>query len=803
MYEENVPLNSAPVTPILPRAQEKLSFWTMLGLITLLPLFFIPNLSVPLLVAKNSILVIGIILATIFFLIGFLRDGKIHIPRTYVMWFVLLIPMAYLASSFSSISRQLSVFGYTLEVGTLASMLLLSVLMGLTVLVFNSRERIFKAYSYMFGAFMVITLFALIKLFSGGNLLVLNNFAGNLGNPIGSWTDYSIYFALFGVLSVAALEWLPIKRPMRFFLYGSLVLSVFMLAVINFSIAWVITLLGALAILAQSLYQSMKTGGEGNTKKNLYSAKYAIGLTVISLLLVLNPTLSSTTGSIGTAISSMFGIQNSEVRPSWGATLDVTKPILKSDALLGAGPNTFGREWLLNKPAVINGTAFWNVAFPFGIGFLPTQVAATGIVGGIIWLAFIVMFLLLGVKALRNKTLGETDRFLTIGSFVGATLLWLASILYVPSLVILALAFIMTGLFISSLVQSGSLGVLTITLSSPKKNLLGVIVVIFLLLGAVSVGFKIFQKTISVVYFQRALVAANAGSQTPEWIQEQVVKAHSFSPSDLYLRALSTLAFNRAQILANTTPPQADTAEKFQAAYGEAVALAKAAKDLNPENYENWIALGGLYEALVPAPLSVEGAYENAKTAYEEARKLNPQSPEIPLVLARLEVANENVEAARAYLQESLTLKNDYAAAYFLLARLEISANNIATAIQAAEAGAILSPGNAGVFFELGLLKYSNKDYQGAAGAFIEALKVVPDYANAQYFLGLSLYELGFKDESLAQFQALQKTNPENAEVQMIVSNLEAGRTPLYPAPNTNAGPAAQTNPPLEGAPRR
>jgi hypothetical protein len=804
MYDENQPINTPPVASPLPKTQEKLSFWSVLVLVVLLPLFFIPSPSISILVAKNTLLVIGVTVSVVFLLVGMLRDGRISIPKTYLMWLVVLMPLVYLAASYSSISRKLSFLGYTLEVGTFASMLLLFILLGLVSVVLTTRDRIFKMYGGMFMAFLLVGIFALIKLFSGGDILVLSNFPGNLGNPIGSWTDYSIYFALFAVLSVAALEWLPIRRPLRFFLYASLILSVFMLAVINFSIAWILTLAGALCILVHSVYLSMKAiGVENDTRKSLYSAKYSIGLTVLSLFFVLSPTISSD-GSLGNSISSIFGIQNSEVRPSWGATIDVTKPILKSDAIFGSGPNTFGSEWLLNKPAVINGTAFWNVAFPFGIGFIPTQLASTGITGGIMWAIFLVLILILGVRNLWKKNLAEGDRFITIGSYLATLLLWAAAILYVPSVVMLSLAFIFTGIFIASLVVSGLLGSRTIVFSgSPKKNLAAVLVVIVLLFGAATLGFKVFQKTVSVVYFQKALLAANDGSETPEQIKEKINKAIRFSPEDLYYRALSTLAFNQAQVLANTPKPEADTLQKFQAAYGEAIDNANKAKDLNPGNYENWISLGGLYEALVPAPLSVPGAYENAKKAYEDARSLNPQSPEIPLILARLEVANKNIDSARNYINEAIALKNDYAAAYFLLARLEIGANNMVNAIKAAEAGAILSPGNAGVYFELGLLKYTNKDYLGAAQAFAAALSVVPEYANAQYFLGLSLYELGDKESSLQQFLAIQKTNPDNAEVQAIVANLQTGKAPFFPTVNKNVGPASQTNPPLESAPKR
>lgn len=786
--------------------QEGMSFWGMISLIFLLPLFFVPSLAVPILISKNILLVVGLTLVSIVFLIGRLKRGNISFPKHKILLSVIVIPVVYLLSSLSSISKNLSLFGYNLEVGTFASIVIFFLLFGLTTLIFNDRQKIFKLQGALFLSFLLVALFSLVKLFSEGKLLVLNNFSGPLGNPIGNWTDYSIYFGLFALLTTIALQNLSIKRPMRIFLYAGFAVSLFMLAVINFTLAWALTLAGALLILGVAVGKQMLNVTKGGEVINYFNYKYSIALVIISLLFVLNPTISSTTGTIGNSISSIFNIQNTEVRPSLEATLEVTKPVLKADPIFGSGPNTFSREWLINKPNVINQTAFWNVAFPFGIGFLPTQLASVGVVGSLFWAIFLVLLGILGFKALiKNPSTIPADRYLLTSTFIGTLFLWIAAIIYVPSLVMIALTFIFTGLFISTCAATGIIGNKTITFgSSPRKNLLSLVTILLILIGVVTFGFKVFQKTISSLYFQSALVAANTGSQTPEWIKERINKAAGFSAEDLYFRALSTLLFNQAQLIVNKEDAATtENVEAFREAYSESLTYAQAAIDTNPTNYENWIGLGGLYEALVPAPFAVEGAYENAKAAYEGARLRNPKSPEIPLILGRLDLAKNNTEGARENINQAIALKNDYAAAYFLQARLEIGANNIITAIKAAESGAILSPGNAGVFFELGLLKYSNKDFLGAGQAFAEAIRIVPDYANAQYFLGLSLYELKMNDDALAQFRALLKTNPDNAEVKLIIGNLEAGRTPFFPSNNTNVGPATRTNPPIESAPTR
>ena len=88
-------------------------------------------------------------------------------------------------------------------------------------------------------------------------------------------------------------------------------------------------------------------------------------------------------------------------------------------------------------------------------------------------------------------------------------------------------------------------------------------------------------------------------------------------------------------------------------------------------------------------------------------------------------------------------------------------------------------PSNSGVFFELGLLEYNQKDYANAAQALSQAIVISPNYANAQYFLGLSDYYLKDTTDAIAQFEALAKSNPDNAEVTAILKNLNAGKAPL------------------------
>jgi tetratricopeptide (TPR) repeat protein len=769
----------------------KTSRISVLLIVLLLPLFFVPTLLLPIGVAKSVLLALGTIVAFLSFIIDTLRSGKLVLPKSLIMWGAILLPLVYLLSSVFGSASNFSLFGYSLEVGTF--ILFSSVLFGITAITLTDISEIFKVYGALFLSLALLALFAVIKVISGGNLLVMNTFAGNMGNPIGAWTDYAVGFGLLAVLSQLALAMLDLTKKRRIFLNVVFVVSVVLLAIINFSTAWAVILGFSLLSLVYLLtVLKQKT-------RNIWPS---VLLFVVALLFTINPVISST-GSIGTVVSGAFNVQNTDVRPSFSTTLSVAKDTIAKKAILGSGPNTFARDWFLYKPTTINTTVFWNTPFQFGTGFIPTQIAETGILGTLSWILFLVLFLMLGWKSLVKAPEDKAMKFAVTSSFVGALFLWISAIFYVPSIVILVLTFVLTGLFVASAKVLGIVSTKEFEFSNRVvTNFAAVLVSIVLVIGAVSIGFVSYQRTLSVVHFENALAYSNTPNTPVDKIESELTKAINLSPADTYYNALYQLSFARAQAVAQSTTGTAEAnRQAFQTAISNSIAAAQSATTVSPANYQNWIVLGSIYESLVPAPLSVAGSFEASKAAYLEAQKRNPESPEPLLLMARLEYDNKNVDGARELIKQALVKKQDYADAYFLLTQLEAGANNIDDAITAASAGAILSPDNAGVFFELGLLKYTKKDYTGAVDALTKAITIVPNYANAQYFLGLSDEYLAKHDEAIAQFEALSKTNPDNADVQSILGNLQAGRDPLYKSPAGTKNPVNRPTPPITSQP--
>lgn len=778
----------------------KISFVSTLIFLFLLPLFVLPGSFFPLAISKTVLLTIGSSILVLTFLLESMKKGSIQLPATYMMWAGVLLPLVYLISAVTSSYGSFGIFGYNLEIGTAASILLVSVFFVIVSLVFNQNNRIMEAYGLTVASLSLVLVFGLIKILSMGKVIKTGILGGTMGNTIGSWTDYAMVSGLIVVMVTFALQMLSLKKTLRLILYGIFTASLFMLAVINFSAAW--QLVFGISIVSLVYFLSFEKrattlaiNGPAESRRRVV---VPILLAVISLLFVINPHVSSK-GTLGATVSTAFHLNNIDVRPSLGSTLSVSGPTLKSHPFFGSGPNTFLNDWLLYRPQDINATPFWGTAFPYGVGFIPTQLATVGIVGMAVWLAFLVYFVVLGIKVMGRLPEARGLRFILVSSFTAALFLWVAQCMYQPSIVVLTLAFIFTGFFIGGLVANGLLKARDVTFNSkPALTFTAMLVAVVLGLGTVAVGFGAFERFMSVAYFQRALILSSTPGAETNAIVAALGKASKFAEYDLYYAALSRLEFSRAQAVAASTSGTAEQNKAlFEEALSRSIAAAQAAVNKNPQSYENLTNLGAIYASLVPKPFAVPGAYENAKGIYERALAVSPHTPEVPLLLARLEFDKGNVDAARGYIQDAISKKKDYAEAYYLLTQIEASENKLPEAIQAVQTAAVLSPDNAGIFFQLGLLNYLNKNYQGAVDAFTRALTLVPEYANAKYYNALSLDALGKRADAVALFEDLHTSNPDNELVTKILANLKANRDPFAQGNPTKASAASRNTPPI------
>jgi len=747
--------------------------YVVLGIVLFLaPIFFIPSVSIPFALGKSSLLLYGTAIALVLWMVARLKDGIFQAPKSWFYASSLLVALSYLVSALVSGNRAVSLGGQAFELGTAAFIIASLVFFALVPLLVKTKERIFSGYLALLAAFLVTGLFHVLRFAFGSDFLSFGIFTSPSANLIGKWNDLSIFLGLVSLSSLFALELATLGKKVKILSYIAFFGSLALLVVANFQSVWIVLALFSLVFFVYQL-SFKKVSGE--------SGRRLPALTLTALVLSVFFVFAGS--NLGSLASNALGISQVEVRPSWGATTEITTSSLSSNPVFGVGPNRFSTEWLLSKPDGINNTLFWNVDFNYGIGFIPSMIVTTGIVGALALLVFLVLYLMSVAKALVSEGSSPVSRYLVLSTLFGSLYLWIFSIIYVPSQALWVLTLGMTGLFVAALREDGKLSMGSVSISErPALSFISVLFTILALIGTLSFAYYTSTKTLANVYFQRGVSSLQSGG-TLDAGEAELVKAVSLSESPLYYRVLSELYLARLnQLFADQKISQADAQAKFQSLLATAIQSSQRAIALDGTDYQNYLSLGRVFEAVVP--LNISGAYDNAKSAYNDALSRNPKSPEIELVLARLEVTHKDNTAARTHVEKAIAEKPDYADAIFLLSQIDIAEGNITKAIESVRSVATLSPNDAGVFFQLGLLYYNEKDYQNSTAALERAVALSPQYANAQYFLGLSYYQIGEKDKAITEFQNLVKTNPDNTEIQAILANLEAGKAPFANQPD-------------------
>lgn len=784
---------------------ERISSWSLFVLVFLLPIFFVPALSFPIQFSKALFLFLLVLAAFCIWVVARLKDGRFVVPNSPMLFALLAVTCIFTISGLLSGSVASSLLGQGFEVGTALNILVLFVLAFLIPVMFRAKEQIFWVYVAFLASFLLLSLFHVLRLVLGAGFLSFGIFTNVVSNTVGKWNDLGIFFGVSTLLSFVTIELLPLHKLLKTLIYITLALSIFFLAVVNFSLIWFVLGIFSLIFLVYSIsfsrlraqtptIESGVTVVPQNVRPLRRIPVPSLAVLVISVIFILGG------NSIGSKIGAALGTAQLEVRPSWSATFEVSRQTLIKDPLFGSGPNQFTSEWLKYKPDGINNTLFWNVDFSYGIGLIPTFLATTGILGILAWVAFFLAFLYTGFKAILSDFSDKLSQYLVTSSFLVSLFLWIFAIFYIPSLAIFSLTFIFTGLFISSLAILHKAPLKTISFASdPRAGFVSVLVLILLLIGSVTLGYDVVKRYVASVLFQQGVISFNTEGSIDK-SERLIARAAAMAPTDLYYRFLTELSLMRMSnvLRSDTTKVSAESVRtEFQNLLSAAILNARQAVSQNPRNYENHMTLGRVYEAVVP--LKIEGSYEAARASYNEALTLNPRSPAIHLAVARLEVAKSDNGKARESIARALREKNNYTEAIFFLSQIEAQEGNIKAAISSVEAASVLAPDDVSVFFQLGILRFTDKDFRGAAGALERAIALNPAYANAKYFLGLSYEKLGRDAEAITQFTELKTTNSDNKEVDLILRNLKAGRDPFADAaPPVDATPEKRPRLPVD-----
>lgn len=760
----------------------KIAHTLFIAALLLLPFIFVPIPGWSVSVGKVVVTALLVLSGGITLFSSLFSGNNIVVPRTYSALLGAMLVMLILSLVFSS-SFAASFFGSALEVGTFFTTAVAIVLALVAPLILTSKKRLVSALGALFVGAAVLGIFHLVRLFFGPEVLSFGYFTVPASTPAGSWNDLGIFFGVIYLISLISLVFGSLPSRVRAVLTIVLVASLALVFLVNFqllSMLLAITTLGALAL-------SFVLGRSSSILPGIFSFVFLLIIALFS-------------SQLGSVTGNLFNTSYAEIRPNWSSTGDMLGAGLSDvkNVVLGSGPNTFTYLWQQERSPLVTESDFWSIDFAFTSGIIPTFAITLGLITVAAMLAFVGYLGLLIYRTVRMREADPLLFALSLASGIAALFLWILGIVYVFSVMIFFLMFILSGIAAAAFTQMGSMNTMALSGRGQTGMLLGITgatVCVLLLVPAVLISAS---RTI----YGQGVVEANLAEDIEgvTRAQQKIRTASILERNAAFARTDTEFGMLRIQEFLSREDVDESDQEPFSLLVRETQASAERAGAINSADYFNWVNLGLVYETL--GLLEIENGFEFAAQSYAQARALNPTNPELILIQARLERARGNEEAAIAFGEEALLLKPNYADANLLLADIDLVNENVAGAITRIEDAMEISPRNSFLPYQLGLIHYSEENYDNAIEAFSTAISRDPEYANARYFRALAyIYGENNRDEALQDLRRITTQNAENEVLLAVIANIEAGNDPLEgiaeddPAlPSTEDGAVPGTN---------
>lgn len=656
---------------------DKVSFWAIFCVVVLFPIFLFPFTNIPFETAKGFLLAFGMAVSIIFWAIARFTEGKIALPRSFVLVTGLLFTIGVLLSAYYSSPRSLSFFGAMFDFGSASYLTVTFLLMTMcAILVRTLKNAKIILLGFIFSS-TVLFVFQTLHIFFP-NVLSLGVMTGKTDSLMGSWNALGLFASFFSILGLYILEFFKIPKVAKYVLCLFMVFSLFVLIAVNFYIAWALFEVFALIIFIYKISFSYHLDHTQEVKKYFPTASFAFFMLAF-LFFILSQ-------SLGAYVPKKLQLQNTDATPTFKSDYVVGRGVLANSPVFGVGPNKFGEAWAMHRLSSTNQGPFWNNYFEFGKGVVSTIMATTGYVGISTLLLFLLVLFASGMKSLFNSIKDGANWDVVI-FFLGSVFLFSATVFYSTGPVIFVLAMAFAGIFVG--VSLNKEKDITIVFSkSPKKSFFFLFLLMGIIVATVFFGFKYLERFASVPYVRNSMI----NMSDPLISIPAVDKAVSLNPNDLYYRAQAqTYAGHFTLLATRETPLTPEETTLMEGYLDKAVKSAIAATEFNENSYLNFQLLGSVY--LNAGQLGVQDAFPQAIDAYTKASLLNPSSPGLKLSIARAHFFNGSVVDAGNYTEQALDLKPDYIDALIVMSQVKNNQKSTTEALAYAEQALALTEG--------------------------------------------------------------------------------------------------------------
>lgn len=778
------PMTFSPRSPRDPAADkisnslQKLSRYLFIVCVALLPLLFIPVAAAPTGHTKILFLLFATLVAVVLFALATLRTGQLRLQLPLPIASLWGVVIAVALSGLFSGSQYNSFFGHDLNSQTVAFLLFFATVVTVAQFLLSEKKEIMYLYLLLFASGTIIALYQLARLIMGPEFLSFGLELSATFSPLGAWNDLAVFYGLLLLLSLVALEQLPLPRIGKYIFAAVSLVALVILSVVQFTAIWILVGLGSLVVV---MYSLMRHRLEVDYRE---SSVFSVIIAAITVILAIVFVVGG--DQLSARISNATALNYLEVKPSVTATTEIAREVYSDNVLLGAGPNRFADVWRQYRDRSINETIFWNTDFTTGSGYIPTLFITTGLLGTLFILLFLGLFFWHQTRALMApKQQDHFWYFIANSATIASGFLWIVLFIYTPGPAMILLVAIFTGvaLVAGSVLRQTPIFWFDSHLDTRKTVVLIMGVVVVLLVSIIALYGA--QGHYSAHYtYNTALL-----EQDVEIRHNLLRQASERGQSDIFPRTLAQSTLRELNAILVRTEPTAQDSDRFVTYFQTAVGAATEALNRDRQKAINWATLAAVY-GTAASPETPE-AGQQARNHLERALTLDPNNPELRVLLGEISVREGDIQTAREHFEEALTYKSNYIAALNVLTELNIAIGDISEARDRVRRIMQLQPNNPGRHYQLAILYLAEEMTDNAIRNLQDAIALDQDFANARYILALQYLERNQINSAIAQLRVVAELNPDNEEVAELLARLEAGESvtiPDQPIPEPTEG---------------
>ncbi len=764
---------------------KKATRWVLLIGVSLFPLFFLPW-TTSVLELNKQLLLAGVAGAgLVLWLLDVVISGKLSWRSNPLNKGVVVLAGAVALSSIFSMDGSKSVFGMA---GSLSDSLLtvvaLTVVYLLAVNSFDDKGQTLKAFflvsltvAILYGLFQMLG-FHILKYL---DISILQFAVSRAFNTLGSVNALGMTAAI--ALPALWLSILPFRAGVinYWLLKIGALAALAVLVIINWWVLWVVAIAGMVSIVALESLNHGSLNIEHETGLKLSRFLFPMTVMVLGIFLVV-------------VNFNLVFVKNNlpvEIALSYELSGNIAWKVLRENFAFGYGSENFslafdkyGAGELRNSD--ISGVKFFDST---------SQVLNMAVHNGLVGLAALGFILCLLGWSLFRKVI-NSENIGVVSALIAAIV---AMFFYPFNLVLVFMLYVLLALL--ALAVWGSQRVVYNVEEKASLSLVSSLGFIGGLILAL-VGFYFMSLNyIADVKYAKAL----GQTETQEALNYTVEAINWKGNDDRFYRLASQLVLSllSKELNAKAVPDDTQKNNRIQNYLSSVVALAQRATLIAPNEANNWVNLGNVYQNLTQL---VDGVDALAETAYLKASELRPGDPafhnrigSMYLVKADLlrQLGTQGGANAQEFNQQSgaallkaedafkkaIEMSSNFGLAIYNLGSVYERQGKLNEAIKQLETIAPFNGNQPGLAFELGLLYYRANRKNDALAQLQRAVVLSPDYANARWYLALIYEERKKLDQAIEQLERILgiEVNKDNEIIIKKLEGLRAGNVSIPP----------------------